>query len=64
MAIPEIKHIDAGEYRLGYRECGEGPALFFVHGMGGDSVNWETEYEQFSDRYRVIGWDAPGYGES
>lgn len=64
MTVPELNHIDAGEYRLAYREQGEGPALFFVHGMGGDSANWETEYEQFSDRYRVIGWDAPGYGES
>lgn len=64
MAVPPLKHIDAGEYSLAYREQGTGPALFFVHGMGGDSANWETEYAQFSDRYRVIGWDAPGYGES
>ena len=64
MAVPELKHIDAGEYRLAYREIGEGPALLFIHGMGGDSANWETEYNQFSDRYRVIGWDAPGYGDS
>lgn len=64
MSVPELKHIDAGEYQLAYREAGSGPALFFIHGMGGDSANWETEYEQFSDRYRVIGWDAPGYGGS
>lgn len=64
MAIPELKHIDAGEFRLSYRERGDGPVLFFVHGMGGGSGNWETQYDQFSDRYRVIGWDAPGYGES
>lgn len=64
MAAPDLKHVQADEYRIAYRERGTGPALFFVHGMGGDSANWETEYEQFSDRYRVIGWDAPGYGGS
>ncbi|MBT5192071.1 MAG: alpha/beta hydrolase, partial [Rhodospirillaceae bacterium] len=60
MAIPDLRHVDAGDYRISYREKGDGPALFFVHGMGGGSGNWETQYEQFSDRYRVIGWDAPG----
>jgi len=64
MAKPLLKNIEAGEFRISYREQGEGPTLFFVHGMGGGSGNWETQYEQFSDRYRVIGWDAPGYGES
>ena len=64
MAVPDLRHIDAGDHRISYRERGAGPVLFFVHGMGGGSGNWETQYEQFSDRYRVIGWDAPGYGES
>jgi len=62
--LPEMKHVQAGEHRISYREVGTGPALFFVHGMGCGSVNWETQYELFSDRYRVVGWDAPGYGES
>jgi len=64
MTVPELKNIDAGEFRISYRERGEGPALFFVHGMGGGSGNWKTQYDQFFDRYRVIGWDAPGYGNS
>ena len=38
--------------------------LCFIHGMAGNSRNWETQYAQFGDRYRVIGWDAPGYGGS
>ena len=64
MALPERQFVQAGGYRLSYLEAGDGPALIFIHGMGGNSGNWETQYEQFSDRYRVIGWDAPGYGES
>jgi pimeloyl-ACP methyl ester carboxylesterase len=64
MSLPELKRTGAAGLSISYREVGEGPVLFFVHGMGCGSVNWETQYEQFSDRYRVIGWDAPGYGES
>lgn len=62
--IPELQHLTARGIRLGYREAGEGPALVFIHGMGGDSRNWESQYARFSGRYRVIGWDAPGYGGS
>jgi len=64
MAVPDLRHVQAGDLNIGYREAGSGPALFFVHGMGGGSGNWETQYDRFADRYRVIGWDAPGYGES
>lgn len=62
--LPDLKEVQAGEQRISYREAGRGPALFFVHGMGCGSVNWETQYAQFAGRYRVIGWDAPGYGDS
>lgn len=68
MSLPESRHtlIDGRQlaWRETGREAGEGPALVFIHGMGGNSRNWETQYAQFADRYRVIGWDAPGYGES
>jgi pimeloyl-ACP methyl ester carboxylesterase len=64
MAVPESRHAVIDGRRLAWREAGDGPAVVFIHGMGGNSRNWETQYAQFSDRYRVIGWDAPGYGES
>ena len=68
MSLPDVRHILINGRQLAWREAGreagEGPALVFIHGMGGNSRNWETQYAQFADRYRVIGWDAPGYGES
>jgi len=64
VAVPDSRHALIDGRRLAWREAGDGPALVFVHGMGGNARNWETQYAQFSDRYRVIGWDAPGYGES
>ena len=64
MTVPVSRHTVVDGRRLAWREAGQGPALVFIHGMGGNSRNWETQYGRFSDRYRVIGWDSPGYGES
>jgi len=64
VSLPDRSFVNLKELKLSYREKGKGEALIFIHGMGGDSGNWKTQYEVFSQRYRVIGWDAPGYGES
>ena len=64
MPLPESRHTLIEGRRQAWREAGDGPALVFIHGMGGNSRNWQTQYNQFADRYRVIGWDAPGYGAS
>ena len=40
------------------------PALIFLHGIGGDSHSWDFQLESFSDEYRTIAWDMPGYGKS
>lgn len=64
MALPELQHADLGEVSIAYREAGSGTPLVFIHGMGGNSAAWEAQYTAFADRYRVIGWDGPGYGDS
>lgn len=72
MPLPESRHTRIDGRRFAWRESGResgreaggGPAIVFIHGMGGNSRNWETQYAQLADRYRVIGWDAPGYGGS
>jgi pimeloyl-ACP methyl ester carboxylesterase len=65
MSVPPIKHVDIGDGRtISYREAGSGTPLVFLHGLGGRSESWTTQYDTFAVRYRVIGWDAPGYGES
>ena len=65
MAVPDLKKADIGGGRvISYRERGGGVPLVFVHGLGGRSESWATQYDVFAARYRVIGWDAPGYGQS
>lgn len=45
-------------------EAGEGVPLILLHGIGSGAASWEDQIAGFADRYRVVAWDAPGYGES
>jgi pimeloyl-ACP methyl ester carboxylesterase len=48
---------------VSYRETGAGPALVLLHGIGSGSAGWLFQFETLKG-YRLIAWDAPGYGES
>jgi 3-oxoadipate enol-lactonase len=45
-------------------ERGQGPALVFLHGIGGDAACWRLQLEAFGERHRAIAWNMPGYGGS
>lgn len=65
MAAPELKTIDIGNgEQISYREAGSGAPVVILHGLGGRSESWVPQYDALSDRYRIIGWDAPGYNAS
>lgn len=48
---------------ISYREAGAGPALVLLHGIGSSSASWLFQLESLAG-YRLIAWDAPGYGAS
>lgn len=48
---------------ISYREAGSGRALVLLHGIGSSSAGWLYQLEGVRG-FRVIAWDAPGYGES
>jgi len=52
--------------RFSYEAAGQSdlPALVFLHGIGGAARAWRRQLAAFSDRYRAIAWDMPGYGNS
>ncbi|WP_077002485.1 alpha/beta fold hydrolase [Variovorax sp. KK3] len=54
----------AGGAHVSVRECGTGPALVCLHGIGSGSASWLDTALLLADEVRVIAWDAPGYGES
>ena len=48
---------------ISYRETGTGPAIVLLHGIGSGSAGWLFQLETLKG-YRLIAWDAPGYGGS
>lgn len=61
-----IKILDANGYpiSIAYGEKGTGKPLFLVHGIGSWSYNWRRSVEPLSKYFRVICFDAKGYGFS
>ena len=49
---------------LHFAERGQGPALILIHAFPLDSSMWHAQMAYFSDRYRVIAPDLPGFGGS
>lgn len=52
--------------RIAYREAGSPsrPALVMLHGIGSNSSGYRNQLRDLVDRFRLISWDAPGYGGS
>ena len=46
------------------RERGQGPALVCLHGIGSGAASWLQLAERLHHKFRLIAWDAPGYGAS
>ncbi|VTU27297.1 4,5:9,10-diseco-3-hydroxy-5,9, 17-trioxoandrosta-1(10),2-diene-4-oate hydrolase [Variovorax sp. PBL-H6] len=49
---------------LSVRECGTGPAIVCLHGIGSGSASWLDTALLLEGEARLVAWDAPGYGES
>lgn len=51
---------------LAWREAGRVDAepIVLLHGIGSGSGSWQAQLASLAQRYRVLAWDAPGYGQS
>jgi len=47
-----------------YEIAGEGFPLVLLHGIGSNSRSWRRQLAALSNEFKVIAWDAPGYGQS
>lgn len=47
-----------------YEARGDGFPLVLLHGIGSTSRSWRRQLEALSTDFKVIAWDAPGYGGS
>lgn len=56
--------VEADGARLYVEEAGQGPAVVFLHPGLWDSRTWDDQFGPFSEWYRVVRFDARGYGRS
>jgi len=48
-----------------YYECaGDGTAVVFCHGLGGNHAVWYQQVPVFAQRFRAVTWDQRGFGRS
>jgi pimeloyl-ACP methyl ester carboxylesterase len=56
--------VGVGDIVFSYLDAGSGPPLVLLHGIGSAAASFRHQLEGLSSRFRVIAWDAPGYGAS
>jgi 2-hydroxy-6-oxonona-2,4-dienedioate hydrolase len=49
---------------LAARTAGTGPVFVLLHGGTGSSAHWVRNIEALADKFRVVAFDLPGYGDS
>ena len=49
---------------IDYESQGDGPAIVFAHGVGGNHASWFQQVPVFSKSYRVVAFDHRGFGRS
>lgn len=61
---PAVRRVRTARLTVGVRETGAGEPLVLLHGIGSGSLSWTGQYAAFAQRFRVVAWDMPGYGDS
>lgn len=63
-ACPKLQFCELSHGKLSFRSQGSGEAIVFLHGLLGSSKSWAYQFAHFATKYRVVAWDAPGFGQS
>jgi 3-oxoadipate enol-lactonase len=59
------KRIEVNGTELAFEDTGdEGPAVVFVHGLGGSTRVWDAPLFACEDRFRGVAYDQRGHGQS
>jgi pimeloyl-ACP methyl ester carboxylesterase len=63
-ACPPLQLARQSYGQMSFRSRGDGETIVFLHGLLGSSKSWAFQFDHFSRNFRMIAWDAPGYGQS
>ncbi len=58
------ERLDIGGFKLYYERVGGGPALVFLHGLGGNHLSWWQQLPYFMRWYECITLDQRSFGLS
>jgi pimeloyl-ACP methyl ester carboxylesterase len=59
-----MPYVCIDETRLYWSECGDGPPLALVHGLGSSGRDWAPQVDRFAETHRVLRLDLRGHGRS
>lgn len=60
----DVKTINFDGVQQSYRESGKGQTIVFLHGISSGSGSWIKQFQDLSQHFHLLAWDAPGYGQS
>src|SRR5215208_2607387 len=60
----ELHEVRIHGHRVCFRLAGQGPLIVLIHGITGNSDQWESVMDALRDRYTVFAPDLLGHGES
>ncbi len=49
---------------IAFEVCGQGDAVLFLHGIGGNRSNWSAQLQRFGQEFQAVAMDLRGYGDS
>ena len=56
--------ITVNNLKVNYTDCGQGEPVVILHGWGSSSAAFNYIVKSFSDRFRMVAVDLPGFGDS
>lgn len=59
-----MTYVNRDDVRLYYQVIGEGSAITFAHGAGGNAASWYQQIPHFSRNYKTIVFDHRGFARS
>ena len=59
-----MDQIEVAGLWIAFQRAGQGPPLVLLHGMLSDGREWRRQFDELSNEFTVVAWDAPGCGRS